>query len=143
MNDLAAPHIYTVPERMEKAVRRIRRALHEAKLCVMAEFDSAQWFGTPKDRERSKILLVDCPLLAFEAQALDQRAGVFFPLHLLIRSDGERTHISAVSASELYDRLPPGVAAPMRKLEERVATALDAVVSWARSDHRDDRGEKH
>src|SRR5271165_4472780 len=109
MNALAAGQTFMIPERFDKAVKLMRSALAEMELNVAGEFDTTGVFqkqpgSKPK---QARILLVDCPLLVFEAQALDRAAGVFFPLHVLVRADGDRTQVSTVSSSGLTDgRLP-------------------------------------
>lgn len=138
MNGLALGQTYTISERFDKAVKRIRRALVETELSVVSEFDTTGLLGEEPGKKggQSRILLVDCPLLVFEAQALDRAAGVFFPLHVLIWADGERTKVSAASSGELFDaRLPLGAAGPMERLQARVALALESVLFRADPNH--------
>ena len=138
MNALGAGQTYMLSERFDKAVKLIRRALDEAELSVVGEFDTTGTFGA----EPSRILLVDCPLLVFEAQALDRAAGVFFPLHVLVWGDGDRTQVSTLSSGGFFDvRLPSGAAGPIERLQARVSTALESVLFRADPNHRKERGE--
>ena len=115
MDVLAASHTYTIPERFHKALQLIRRALTRSGLSIVREFDGV----------RSRTLLVDCPLLAFEAQALHHAAGVFLPLHVLVRSEGDRTLVTTVNPAALFDgKLPLGSAEPVERLYERVSISL-------------------
>jgi uncharacterized protein (DUF302 family) len=144
MNALAAGQTYIISERFDKAVKLIRSALAEMELSVVGEFDTTGAVGGApgKKAEQSRILLVDCPLLVFEAQALDRAAGVFFPLHVLVCSDGDRTQVSTTSSGGLFDvRLPLGAAGPMERLQARVAMALESVLFRVGPNHHDERGE--
>jgi uncharacterized protein (DUF302 family) len=130
MNAFGLGQTYTIPERFDKAVKLIRSALGEMELSVVGEVDTSGAFAREngKKTEPAKILLVDCPLVVFEAQALDRAAGVFFPLHVLVWGDGDRTQVSTVSSGELFDvRLPLGAAGPMERLKARVTMALESV----------------
>jgi uncharacterized protein (DUF302 family) len=143
MNGSALGQTYTIPERFDKALKLIRGALAETKLSIAGEFDTTGAFGKSpgKKAEPSRILLVDCPLLVFEAQALDRAAGVFFPLHVLVRGDGGRTRVSPANSTGLFDlRLPLGAEGPMEMLRIRVTTALDSVLTHAGPDHRNEKG---
>ena len=134
MNALGLGQTYTVPARFDKAIKLIRGALFAMELSVVGEVDTSGTFAREngKKTEPAKILLVDCPLMVFEAQALDRAAGVFFPFHVLVWGDGDRTHVSTVSSGELFDfRLPVGAAGPMERLKARVTMALESV-SWSK-----------
>ncbi len=115
MDVLAASHTYTIPERVHKALQLIRRAITRSGLSIVRDFED----------EQSRVLLVDCPLLAFEAQALHHAAGVFLPLHVLVRSEGNRTLVTTVNPAALFDgKLPLGSAEPVEKLYDRVTESL-------------------
>jgi uncharacterized protein (DUF302 family) len=139
MNALEAGHTYMISERFDKALKLIRSSLAETELSVVGEFDTTKAFRREpgKQAEQSRILLVDCPLVVFEAQALDRAAGVFFPLHVLVRADGDRTQISTVSSAGLFDvRLPLGAAGPMERLQARVALALESASARTGANHQ-------
>jgi uncharacterized protein (DUF302 family) len=145
MNALAAGQTYMIAERFDKAVKMIRSALAETELSVVGEFDTTETLGKEpgKKAERSRILLVDCPLLVFEAQALDRAAGVFFPLHVFVWADGDRTQISTLNPTVLFDvRLPLGAAAPMEGLQARVTMALELVSIRTGANYRSQAGEE-
>jgi uncharacterized protein (DUF302 family) len=145
MNALAAGQNYMISERFDKAVKLIRSALAEAELSVVGEFDATGAFGKEpgKKAEQARIFLVDCPLVVFEAQALDRAAWVFFPLHVLVWADGDRTQVSTVSSGGLFDvRLPLGAAGPMERLQARVTMALELVLFGAGLNHHGERGEE-
>jgi len=145
MNALAVGQTYMVTERFDRAVKLIRRTLAQSKLSVVGEFDTTGAFGEEPGRAayQSRILLVDCPLLLFEALALDRAAGVFFPLHVLVLADGDWTQVSTVSSGGLFDvRLPLGASGPMERLQARVCTALESILLCVGPNHHDERGEK-
>jgi uncharacterized protein (DUF302 family) len=131
MNTIAEGQTYMIGERFDKAVKLIRSALAETRLSVVGELNTEAAFGKEpgKKPQRSRIFYVDCPLIAFEAQALDRAAAVFFPLHVFVRADGDRTLASAMSSADLFDvRLPLGAAGPLEKLQARVGLALESVL---------------
>lgn len=135
MNAAAAGHTYTIEARFDKALKLVRGALTAGGLEIAAEMEMpANWPGESHRRPaRCRVLLVDCPLLVFEGLALDRAAGVYFPLHVQLASDGPRTHVSTVKASGVFDaRLPAGAAEPVDRLEARVARALESLVGGER-----------
>jgi len=135
MNAVAAGHTYTIEERFDKTLKLVRGALSASDLEIAGEMDMpANWPGESRKRPaRCRVLLVDCPLLVFEGLALDRAAGVYFPLHVLLASDGVRTHVSTVKPSGVFDaRLPAGAAQPIDLLEARVARALAALAGGER-----------
>ena len=135
----ASAHSYLVPVRFPKAVKLIRRALSESELSVVAEFEAMRLCDAEQNGrwEPFRILLVDCPFLSFEAQAFDRAAGVFFPLHVYVGAEGDRTYTFLASSSDLFaNRLPLGVAGPMAKLLDRVTVALESVLLHAELEGR-------
>jgi len=128
----AAGHTFVVAKRFDQALKSVRAALLAGNLEIVAEMDMpAAWPGESYDRPaRCKLLLVDCPLLVFEALALDRSAGVYFPLHVLLASDGQRTHVSTVNPSGVFPaRVPAGAAEPIERLEALAAQAIERLVS--------------
>ena len=91
MNAVAAGHTYVIEERFDKALKLVRAALTAGDLEIVGEMDMpTNWRGQSRQRPpRCKVLLVDCPFLLFEGLALDRAAGVYFPLHVLLASDGQ------------------------------------------------------
>lgn len=129
MNTTATEQTYVIAERFEKALKTIRNALADVDLDITGEFDVAELLHRqPLGTEaRSRILLVDCPVLMFEALALDRAAAVFFPLHILVSASGSRTDACLINPAGLFDaRLPVGAAYPMERLQARVAQALQS-----------------
>lgn len=132
-----------IPERFDKAVKMIRNALAEWELSVVGEIETTGDFEREagNNAERSKILLVDCPLTVFEAQVLDRAASVFLPLHVLVSGRGDQTLVSTMSSAGLFDaRLPLGAAGPMERLQARVALAVESVLAGTGAG--EERGEE-
>jgi uncharacterized protein (DUF302 family) len=130
VNAVSALQTYVIRERFDKSLRAIRSALAEMELEVVGEFDIAETVngGSSRRVAPSKILLVDCPLLIFEALALDRAAAVFFPLHVLVSGGGEQTRVAMTNPTRLFDaRFPVGAADPMDRLVARVELALESV----------------
>jgi uncharacterized protein (DUF302 family) len=116
-----------VPEPFEKAVSLIRRLLAGQGLNVVEQLDMSM---EPLDRlglgtRPCVILLVDSPVLLFEAIALDRAAAVFVPLHVVL-SGGEGTSyvhwVNPVPESGL--RPPAPARAALEELYLRVTAAL-------------------
>lgn len=133
-----------IEERFGKALKLIRNAFEERELSIAGEIDLTESFAkdSGKESDPSTLLLVDCPLLVFEAVALDRAAAVFFPLHVLVSADGERTQVVCVEPATLFEfRLPVGAAQPLEKLLNRVAMAMDSLVSPSEWHHHRQAGE--
>ena len=131
MNATAVGLTYMIAELFDKVLKMIRGALAETEVSVVGEFDPAEALDGElrKNAVRSRMLFVDCPLLVFEAVALDRAAAVFFPLHILVSAAGDRTQVSVVNPAGLFDaRLPIGAAEPMKRLKARVTLALESVL---------------
>jgi hypothetical protein len=112
---------YVVAERFEKVLKMLRTAMSEMELEVAGEIDG-------KSSQSSKTLLVDCPLLNFEALALNRAAAVFFPLHVVVSPVGGHTRISVANPTKfLKERVPIGAADPIARLMARVELALESV----------------
>jgi len=115
----------TIDAPFERALKRVRAALQSEDLEIAGEMDLAA------DR-RSRVLLVDCPLLVFEGLALDRAAGVYFPLHVLLVADGPRTQVSTVRPADAWGaRMPVGAAGPIDELEARISRALTRLAGAA------------
>lgn len=130
MNTLSVQQTYLIEARFDKAIRLIRSALERQELSVAGEIDMnpSGDLRLGKKTASSRVLLVDSPLLLFEALALDRAAGVFFPLHLLVSADGNQTHVSCVEPDFLCDvRLPAGSAQPLADLRKRITIALESL----------------
>lgn len=140
MNTVSVGQTYVIEERFDKALKLIRNALTRRELSVAGEFDVTEGFAhdSRKKLEPSKLLLVDSPLLLFEAVALDRAAGVLFPLHVLVSADGDWTQVVCIEPATLFEaRLPAGAAQPLEELRNRVAMALQSLGSRSESyDHR-------
>ncbi len=129
MNAVLGGDVYVIEEPFERAMKRIRNALEKSELSIAREFDVtgsvARGSGQP-----SRLLLVDSPLLLFQALALDRAAGVFFPLHVLVSANHDRTEAVCMEPAFVFEvRLPAGAAGPLEALRRRVNTALESVAS--------------
>jgi hypothetical protein len=108
---------YVVDSRIGEVWDPLRHALADMELEVI---------GTVNAPEHSRVLLVDCPLLDFEALALDRASAVFFPVHILVSPWGGRTRVSVMDPASLFDaRFPVGMAEPMERLLARIALAVE------------------
>ena len=131
MNAVAGVQTYVFRARLDTALRAIRNALAEMELDVAGQLDAAEIFnpGAARTAGNARILLVDCPLLDFEALALDRASAVFFPLHILVSAIGDVTEVSVMNPTSLFDaRLPVGAANPIERLLARVTIALESAL---------------
>jgi uncharacterized protein (DUF302 family) len=131
MHASVALQTYVVHERFEKALKLLHNALAEREIEVVREFNVADALSleTASTQGSARILLVDCPILDFEAMALDRASAVFFPLHILVSASGGQTRISMANFSGLLNaRLPIGAADPIDRLRARVELALESVL---------------
>lgn len=138
MNTVSAGQTYVIEERFDRAVKLVRSALERQELTVAGEFDVTESVAPDSGKKpvSSRLLLVDSPLLLFEALALDRAAGVFFPLHVLVSADGDRTKAVCIEPASLFEvRLPPGSSQPLADLRNRIAMALASIVSESESHH--------
>ena len=126
MNSHVAGLTRTIHEPVDKVLTRIRRLLVEHGLDAI-EFDlSKQPLFRLRIAARScVVLLVDSPVLLFEAIALDRAAAVFLPLHVVLSGDRDTSYvhwINPISGSGLW---PPAPArAALEELYARVTEAL-------------------
>ena len=128
---------YVIEERFEKALKLIYAALAEMELSVVGEIGlprASEYLPVPQGP--AKALLVDCPLLSFEAMALDRAAAVFLPLHVFVCGTDGRTWVSIVNPERwLEAHLPVGAADPIARLVARIELALAAASERARVGH--------
>jgi uncharacterized protein (DUF302 family) len=139
VNTISAAQTYVIGERFGRTLKLIRDALEKQELSITGELDLTETFARDSGMhpEPSKLLLVDCPLLLFEALALDRAAGVFFPLHVLVSANGDRTQVVCFEPAALLEvRLPVGAAHPLEELRDRIGMALESLLPRSKS-HRD------
>jgi hypothetical protein len=118
---------------VEKTLKSLRRTLQAAEIDVVQQLDLSREFqgqfatGT----NRCMLLLVDCPLLLFEAVALDRAAAVFFPLHVVVTGDDAGASIHwAHPAANVSSRLPATVKRPVDALRARLTHLLGHPQDW-------------
>jgi hypothetical protein len=125
-------------EQFDRALKLVGQESVDCELSVTGEFDVTESLSRDSRRkpDRTRLLLVDCPLLLLEASALDRAAGVLIRLHVLVSADGERTQVVFIEASALFDRrVPVGAAGPLEELKARISTALEAAVTRVEIQH--------
>jgi hypothetical protein len=122
-----------IPESLDKSLKMLRATLTEMDLDVVGEF---AWQAEPRHAALSKTLLVNCPLLLFEAAALDRAAAVFFPLHVITCTAGDSTRVAIANpAAWSCRRLPVGAAEPLSRLVARVQLAFATVAERLAASH--------
>lgn len=127
MNTALAVQRYVIAGPFERELKMIRAALEDAELTVVAEFELSEILAGITAL-RGRVILVDCPILTFEAMALSRAALVFVPVHVVVSGNGVQSQALMVSPDALLDlRLPAGVGYPVERLQSRVAMALESV----------------
>ena len=123
----------TIPLPMERTLRSLRRTLQAAEIDVVQQIDLSREFQgqLAAGSNRCVLLLVDCPLLLFEAVALDRTAAVFFPLHVVVTGDDAATSIHwAHPGATVNSRLPATVKRPVDALHARLTQLLGHPQDW-------------
>ena len=130
VNTLSGTQTYVIEARFDRALKLIRNALEKGELSIAEEIDLTEGFAKDwKENEPSKLLMVECPILEFEALVLDRAAAVFFPLHVLVSADHERTQVVCFEPATFFEvRLPVGAAHPLEELRHRVEVALESLL---------------
>ena len=139
MNTVSASRTYVIAEEFDKALKLVRQALAERELSVTTEWDiTGNLYRVPGKTEKPmRLLLVDSPMLTFEAMALDRAAGALIPLHVLVSSAGERTEVIFIEPAALFDRrLPVGVAGPLEQIKTRVRAAIESAAARSEAERR-------
>lgn len=100
-------HSYSTPAPFSDALRVLRRWLSVAGMSVVGELDLSREFrGQIRGGAHCAVLLVDCPLLFFEALALDRRAAAYIPAHVVISATEDNTQIHWAPAPTACVRVP-------------------------------------
>jgi uncharacterized protein (DUF302 family) len=126
-------HVQPIPLPVEKTLKSLRRTLQAAEIDVVQQLDLSREFQgqLAADKSRCILLLVDCPLLLFEAVALDRAAAVFFPLHVVVTGDDAGASIHwAHPAAAANSRLPATVRRPVDALHARLTQLLGHPKDW-------------
>jgi uncharacterized protein (DUF302 family) len=125
-----------IPVSFEKSLVQVRRQLSNAGFSVVEEFDMSKEtsFEVGRARRFCVVLLVDTPVLLFEAIALDRAAAVFLPLHVVVGGDRETSFVHWVNPATSFGLRPPAPAREAledlcRRLEEALRTLPMAAAS--------------
>ncbi len=131
-----------VPAAFDKAAALVRRRLAEAGLNVIGQFElpGQPCFRPGLERGSCAVLLVDSPVLLFQAIVLDRAAAAFMPLHVVVYGDGAAAYVYWANPMTSSGLRPPAPAkAPLENLCARVTEAL-AEFPCASDDAQDLRG---
>jgi uncharacterized protein (DUF302 family) len=123
-----------IPASFDRSLTLVRRLLERAGLSVVEEFDLSKepYFERGIVRCFCVVLLVDTPVLLFEAIALDRAAAVFLPLHIVISGDRDVSFVHWVNPVTSSGLRPPAPAKEaLEGLCHRLETALAALPAQA------------
>jgi uncharacterized protein (DUF302 family) len=117
-----------IPESFEKSLALVRRLLAADGLTVVEEFDMSKepCFQLGIASRSCIVLLVDTPLLLFEAIALDRSAAVFLPVHVVISGDRDISYVHWTDPVAGSGLRPP---APARGALDQVYKRLNETLS--------------
>ena len=95
MNSVDAGVTRVIPESFEKSLALVRRLFAAAGFTVVEEVDMSRepYFELGVASRSCVVLLVDTPVLLFEAIALDRSAAAFLPLHVVISGDRDISYV--------------------------------------------------
>jgi hypothetical protein len=116
-----------VPEAFGKCLPMIRRLFEDAGLSIVEEFNlsDAPYFKLGIGSRHCIVLLVDTPVLLFEAIALDRAAAVFLPVHVVICGDRDTSYVHWANPAASSSLRPPSPSKePLDELCSRVTQAL-------------------
>jgi uncharacterized protein (DUF302 family) len=124
----SAGQVKSVARAYDVTLRALRRALSDAGLNVVQQFDLSN--GWPSQlvagSRRCALLMVDCPLLLLEAVALDRSAAAFMPLHIVVTGDQHSSCIHWAHPAESIGLRPSRTAkGPVDALYTRVTQVLE------------------
>ena len=120
----------TIPEPFEKTISTVRRMLTAAGLTIVDEFDMSKepYFHFGVAGGWCTVLLLDTPILMFEAIVLDHSTAVFLPLHVVVSGDRETSYVhwaDPVASSGL--RPPASGKSALEQAYKRLADALSGL----------------
>lgn len=120
-------NIWTVAKPFDETLRWLRQVLPTRGLSVVQEIDLKHEFRgqVAVGAGNGALLLVDCPLLMFEALALDPSAAAFIPLHLVVVGDRHSSTVHwAHPAGAMGLRAQPAARGPVNALYSHLTRAL-------------------
>jgi hypothetical protein len=104
--------------------------LSAAGFSIVEEFDMSKepYFQLGVAKRSCTVLLVDTPVLLFEAIALDRSAAVFVPLHIVISGDRDTSYVHwADPVADSGLRPPASAKAALEQVYKRVTEALSGL----------------
>lgn len=119
--------VQSVPRSYESTLQSLRGLLRSAGLSVVQHIDLSHDSRVELEAGTSKcaLMIVDCPLLLFEAVALDRSAAVLIPLHLVLTGNEHHTWIHwAHPAGAFGLRLAATAQGPVDALYARLTEVL-------------------
>ena len=130
MNSVDAGVTRVIPESFEKSLALIRRLLAAAGFTVVEEFDMSRepYFQLGVASRSCVVLLVDTPVLLFEAIALDRSAAAFLPLHVVISGDRDTSYVHWADPMTSSGLRPPAPArGALDEAYRRITETLSAL----------------
>lgn len=128
MNSRDAGITRMIPESFERSLALVHRLLAAAGFTVVEEFDMSAEpsFQLEVARRSCAVLLVDTPVLLFEAIALDRSGAAFLPLHVVISGDGDTSYVHWADPVASSGLRPP---APARGALDQAFRRITATLS--------------
>ncbi len=124
----SAIRVKTVPHPFDMTLTVLRQALRKSGLNVEGEVNLSRDFGRQLAGcpQQCVLLMVDCPLLLFQAVALDRSAGAFIPLHVVVTGNQHSTCVQWAHPSVgLGLRMSPAFHRAVDAMVARLSRVLD------------------
>ena len=116
-----------IHESFDKSLSMIRRMFWDAGITIVEEFDMSKepYFQLGVAQRSCTVLLVDTPVLLFEAIALDCAAAVFVPLHIVICGNSDTSYVHCADPVANSGLRPPASAkTALEEVYKRVTEAI-------------------
>lgn len=117
-----AGRIKELAQGFSATMKSLRHAFRKAGLSTVQQFELSH---TAPDHNCA-LLLVDSPLLLFEAVALDRSAAAFLPLHVVVTGDQYSSRIRWCHPAEVLGlHVSPVAKGPVEALYARLTRAIE------------------
>lgn len=126
-------HVTPIPRSFDDTLRSLRRALNVTGLNIVQQLPLSRGAGAriAAGGRRCTLLMVDSPLLLFEAVALERSAAAFIPLHVVVTGDRYSTCVHwAHPAQGIGLRMSPTARSAVDALYSRLARVLQDPGAW-------------
>jgi uncharacterized protein (DUF302 family) len=126
---------WVVDRPFEAAFPRLRRAILDSSLGLMAEIDAAQRAKRALQIEGPpcRVLLIDHPALLLATTAINCASALFLPVPVVISGAGPRTLVHLLSPEHIrHSELPIGIKVAVLDLQRQLVHCFERSIGRAR-----------